>query len=66
MKKRLTDIKGIGKSIAEDLYTFAEIGEIPVLTSLHERVPAGLIKWLGISGLGPKKIYKIHKDLRHY
>ncbi len=62
-EKNLTDIKGIGKSIAEDIYAFAETGRIPVLDDLHEKVPEGLIKWLSISGLGPKKIYKIHKEL---
>lgn len=62
-EKKLTDIKGIGKSIAEDLYTFAETGEIPVLQSLREKVPDELIEWLGISGLGPKKIFKIHNTL---
>ncbi|MCH8568204.1 MAG: DNA polymerase/3'-5' exonuclease PolX [Balneolales bacterium] len=61
--KKLTDIKGIGKSIAEDIYQLQEKGEIPVLTMLKEKVPEGLVKWLGISGLGPKKIYKIHKEL---
>lgn len=61
--KKLTDIKGIGKSIAEDIYAFAETGEIPILKKLHEKVPEDLIKWLGISGLGPKKIYKIHHEL---
>ncbi len=61
--KNLTDIKGIGKSIAEDIYNFAEKGSIPVLDDLHNRVPKELIKWLDISGMGPKKIYKIHKEL---
>ncbi|MCC5904742.1 MAG: DNA polymerase/3'-5' exonuclease PolX [Balneolaceae bacterium] len=59
----LTDIKGIGKSIAEDIKAFQETGTMPVLESLKERVPKGLIEWLNISGLGPKNIAKIHKEL---
>jgi DNA polymerase (family X) len=59
----LTDIKGIGKSIAEDIKAFAETGTMPVLESLKERVPKGLIEWLNISGLGPKNIVKIHQTL---
>ncbi|MBP3192759.1 DNA polymerase/3'-5' exonuclease PolX [Natronogracilivirga saccharolytica] len=59
----LTNLKGIGKSIAQDVYTYAESGTIPVLDKLKEQVPDGLIAWLGISGMGPKKIYKIHKEL---
>jgi len=59
----LTDIKGIGKSIAEDIQAYAETGAMPVLEDLKERVPKGLIEWLNISGLGPKNIVKIHQEL---
>ena len=60
--KTLTDIKGIGKSIAEDIYAYAETGKMPVLEAFKEKVPLGLIKWLDISGLGPKNILKIHEE----
>ncbi len=60
-QKNLTDIKGVGKSIAEDIYCYAETGEMPVLEAFKEKVPPGLIKWLDISGLGPKNILKIYK-----
>lgn len=59
----LTDIKGIGKSIADDIKAYHETGTMPVLEDLKERVPAGLIEWTNISGLGPKNILKIHKEL---
>ena len=59
----LTDLKGIGKSIANDVYEYAETGSVPVLEKLRDQVPDALIAWLGISGMGPKKIYKIHKAL---
>lgn len=59
----LTDIKGIGKSIAEDIKAFRDTGTMPVLDALKEKVPKGLIEWLNISGLGPKNIAKIHKEL---
>ncbi|MEX0685793.1 MAG: DNA polymerase/3'-5' exonuclease PolX [Balneolales bacterium] len=61
--KTLTDIPGIGKSIAIDIHTLDETGQIPVLVELTEKVPAGLLDWLSISGLGPKGIYKIHSQL---
>ena len=60
--KTLTDIKGVGKSIAEDIYTYAETGSMPVLEAFKEKVPPGLIKWLDISGLGPKNILKIYQE----
>lgn len=59
----LTDIKGIGKSIAGDIKSFAQTGTIEVLDDLRERIPAGIIRWLNISGLGPKNIAKIHEQL---
>jgi len=61
--KNLTDIKGVGKSIAEDIYALEETGKMPVLEAFKEKVPEGLIEWLNISGLGPKNAYKIHKEL---
>jgi len=62
-EQTLTDLKGIGKSIASDVYAYAETGSVEVLEKLRKQVPDGLIAWLGISGMGPKKIYKIHKEL---
>jgi DNA polymerase (family 10) len=59
----LTDIKGIGSSIAEDIQSYAQTGQIEVLESLRERIPAGLLEWTDISGLGPKSIAKIHQEL---
>lgn len=59
----LTDIKGIGNSIAKDIKSYASTGEIEVLSALRERIPEGIIQWLNISGLGPKNIAKIHKEL---
>lgn len=59
----LTDIKGIGNSIAEDIKSYAQSGNIEVLDTLRERIPEGVIEWLNISGLGPKNIAKIHKEL---
>ncbi|MFH5831050.1 DNA polymerase/3'-5' exonuclease PolX [Halalkalibaculum sp. DA384] len=59
----LTDIKGIGSSIAEDIKSYAETGKIDVLEDLRAKIPEGVIKWLDISGLGPKNIAKIHKEL---
>ncbi|MDI6402214.1 DNA polymerase/3'-5' exonuclease PolX [Balneolaceae bacterium ANBcel3] len=61
--KTLTDLKGIGTGIAADIYEFADTGHISVHDKLKKSIPEGLFKWLDISGLGPKKIFKIHKEL---
>jgi len=60
---RLTDIKGVGQSIAEDIQHYVEHGSIPVLDNLRDKIPASLIRWLDVSGLGPKNAYKIHTEL---
>lgn len=61
--KNLTDIKGVGKSIAEDIYALEETGKMPVLEDFRQKVPEELVEWLNISGLGPKNAYKIHNKL---
>ena len=61
--KTLIEVSGIGKSLAAEIYAWAESGSLPKLEALKEAVPAELVKWLKISGLGPKTIYKIHKAL---
>lgn len=58
---RLTTISGIGKSIATDIQQLFEVGEIRALADLRQKVPQGLVRWLDISGMGPKKVYKIHE-----
>lgn len=59
--QKLTEIKGIGTSIADDIYTYAETGSMPVLEALKKKVPVALLEWMDISGLGPKNIIKIHE-----
>jgi len=61
--QELDGIKGIGKSLTASLYEYADSGSFTKLEELRAEVPTELIKWLDISGLGPKKIYKIHKEL---
>ncbi len=61
--ENVDSISGIGKSLATQIYAYADTGRLPVLDALHEQIPSGLIKWLDIPGLGPKKIYKVHREL---
>ena len=59
----LTNIPGIGKSIAHEIETLLHTGEMPALANLQQTIPPGLIEWLEVSGLGPKNSAKIHKAL---
>ena len=36
-EKRLMEIKGIGKSIANDIYAYVETGQMPVLEAFKEK-----------------------------
>lgn len=61
--QQLSTIKGIGKSIANDILQYTRTGTIPVLEKLREKVSPELMQWLDIPGLGPKKIHAIHQNL---
>lgn len=60
---RLSEIKGVGKSISEHIMEYIEYGRIPALDDLEKRTPPGLVKLLAIPGLGPKKVAKIYHEL---
>jgi DNA polymerase (family 10) len=59
----LTAIKGIGSALAEKITTLVEHGELPYLDELRGKVPPGLLEWIKIQGLGPKKARAIHVAL---
>jgi len=62
-EKDLKELPGIGSSLAKELHHFLTRGELPKLRELERTLPPGLLAWLGISGLGPKRAAKIHKEL---
>ncbi|MDP6700104.1 MAG: DNA polymerase/3'-5' exonuclease PolX [Candidatus Latescibacteria bacterium] len=59
----LTEVKGIGKSVAELVAEFAETGTARVYEELRAAVPAGLLEMLRVPGLGPRKIIAIREAL---
>lgn len=60
---RLTEINGIGKSIAGRIEELLIHGESLYLRELKERVPEGLAELLDIPGVGPKMARRLQKDL---
>jgi DNA polymerase (family X) len=56
-------VKGIGPALAENISTLVGTGSLPFLDGLRGQVPAGLLEWLRIPGLGPKKARAIHVNL---
>ena len=59
----LTEVKGIGKSVAELVAEFAETGTARAYEELRAEVPAGLLEMLRVPGLGPRKIIAIREAL---
>lgn len=55
-EKKLTELPGIGKGISETLTSYIlENGKKDLLEELKKKLPAGLVEFSQISGLGPKK-----------
>ncbi len=61
-EQKLTSIRGIGKSLAEDIYAIRDLGSLPLLDELYEKVPEGVRDLFSVSGLGAKKIALLWKE----
>ncbi len=61
--KRLKAIEGIGAKMADKITAFVETGSIPDHEELKAEVPEGLVPLLGLSGLGPKTVRLLWKQL---
>jgi DNA polymerase (family 10) len=60
---KLDDIPGVGKAIAEKIDELLKTGKLEFLEKLKKEVPPGLVEWLPIPGLGPKRAALIWKTL---
>ncbi|MBN2115404.1 MAG: DNA polymerase/3'-5' exonuclease PolX [Anaerolineales bacterium] len=60
---KLNDIPGVGKAIAEKIDELLTTGKLEFLERLKKEVPPGLVEWLPIPGLGPKRAALIWKTL---
>lgn len=59
----IVKIKGIGKSIALQLFELLSTGNLTALNNLLETTPPGILKLLKIKGFGPKKIKQLWSEL---
>ncbi len=55
-ENKLTTIRGIGKSLAEEIAMLATQDTLPLLDELRERVPESVRGLFRVSGLGAKKV----------
>src|ERR671938_1448816 len=60
---RVTELAGIGKTIAEKLALLFETGEIPAAGKLKAKYPPGLVEITRLPGFGPKRARKLFDEL---
>jgi DNA polymerase (family 10) len=60
---RLGDIPGFGEAIVKKITEWSTTGTIEYYENLKAATPPGLLEFLRIPGLGPKKINQIYREL---
>jgi len=60
---RLGEIKGVGDALQQKITELVTTGKLKYYDELKAAIPPGLIALLDISGLGPKKIQALQKNL---
>ena len=60
---RLTELPGIGKTIAEKVTALIEDGEIPAAAKLKKKFPATLVEVTRVPGLGAKTAKRIYDEI---
>src|SRR5918912_2877389 len=55
----VTELPGIGKTLAEKIATLLETGKIPSAERLKAKYPPGLIEVTRLPGFGPKRARKL-------
>jgi DNA polymerase (family X) len=61
--EELQSLNGIGKSIAEVIFSLSSSGTHPYLEELLNKTPSGILEILEIKGLGPKKVKALWEEL---
>src|SRR3954468_19255720 len=59
----VTQLRGVGKTIAEKIETLLETGTIPSADKLKAKYPPGLIEITRLPGFGPRRARKLFDDL---
>jgi DNA polymerase (family X) len=60
---RATDLPGIGKTIEQKVVEVVEDGEMHALAKRRQQVPAGVVEFLRLPGVGPKTAARIWTEL---
>ena len=59
----LTDIPGIGKTLAEKIEEMLTTGKLTFYDKLAEEIPPTLVEMLKVDGLGPKRVKQVYETL---
>jgi DNA polymerase (family 10) len=59
----LSELSGIGKDLAGKIAEIVETGSLKFLRELETEIPPELLELLKISGLGPRKVKALHREL---
>jgi len=59
----LTDLPGIGKDLAEKIREIVKTGSLSQIEEIEAKIPSGLNKLFKISGLGPKRVRALYRNL---
>ncbi len=62
-ERKLTEIDGIGKTLAEKIEELLATGRLDALEKLLSEVPPSVLALLRVPGLGPKKAAVLHNEL---
>ncbi len=62
--RKLTDIEGIGKDLADKIADLVTTGKLKMLEELKEQVPESVLAMMRVPGLGPKRAAMLFKDLK--
>lgn len=59
----LTEIPGIGKTLAEKIEEMLTTGKLAFYEKLAEEIPPTLVEMLKVDGLGPKRVKQVYETL---
>src|SRR3954454_14375751 len=63
LEGRAKELSGIGKTIEEKIVQIVDHGEIEALAKRRAEIPAGVVAFMRLPGLGPKTASRIWRDL---
>ncbi|HWB13834.1 MAG TPA: DNA polymerase/3'-5' exonuclease PolX [Pirellulales bacterium] len=61
--RKLTDLPGIGKDLAEKIATLCQAGSLPMHQELLSQIPVSVLTLMRVPGVGPKKAAALHREL---